>query len=354
MSFSSVVRALLLISASLVLSSCTRAETRTHFNVCWSSYVGWLPWSYALEQGLVKKWADKYGITIDMVQLGDYRESVNQYTAGEYDACAMTNTDALAIPAASGVDSTAVIVGHFSFGSDGLVLKNKRELAEIKGQTVHLAKYSVGHYFLLRALTSVGLTERDITVVDSADASAVSAFRAGDAKALVTRTAALAELTALPESHLAFDSSHLPGEIIDIMLVNTEVLKASPELAKALVGAWYEVMALISADGEAADAAKTAMANASGTDLEGFNAALRTTRMFFEPADAVAFIESPQFNAIMQYVAEFSFEHALLGEAVADATFIGVETPAGVFGDIENVQLRFDPSFMGMAAQGKL
>lgn len=330
------------------------AETRTHFNVCWSSYVGWLPWGYAVERGLVKKWADKYGITIDVVQLDDYRDSVNQYTAGKYDACTMTNTDALAVPTASGVDSTALIVGDFSFGSDGLVLKDKQELAQIKGQTVHLAKHSVGHYFLVRALTSVGLTERDIKVVDSSNASAAAAFRAGEATAIVTRNPTLSKLTALPESHLVFDSSHLPGEIMDIMLVNTEVLTASPALAKALVGAWYEVMALIGADGEAADAAKTAMAKAAGTDLAGFNAELRATRMFFKPVDAVAFVESEQFKAIMQYVAEFSFEHGLLGEGAADATFIGVETPAGVFGDTQNVQLRFDPSFMDMAVHGKL
>jgi len=91
------------------------------FKVCWSIYVGWMPWSYGAEEGIVKKWADKYGIDIEVVQINDYIESINQYTAGEFDACTMTNMDALTIPAASGVDSTALIAGDFSNGNETLI-----------------------------------------------------------------------------------------------------------------------------------------------------------------------------------------------------------------------------------------
>ena len=34
-----------------------------------------------------KKWADKYGIKIELTQINDYVESINQYTAGKFDAC---------------------------------------------------------------------------------------------------------------------------------------------------------------------------------------------------------------------------------------------------------------------------
>ncbi|HBT59170.1 MAG TPA: lipid kinase, partial [Pseudomonas sp.] len=82
----------------------------------------------------------------------DYIESINQYTVGEFDACTMTNMDALTIPAAGGVDSTALIVGDFSNGNDGIVLKGESELAAIKGQNVNLVELSVSHYLLARAL----------------------------------------------------------------------------------------------------------------------------------------------------------------------------------------------------------
>ena len=56
----------------------------------------------------------------------------------------------------------------------------------------------------------------------------------------------------------------------------------------------------------------------------------------------------------MKDVAEFSFEHGLLGDGAPDAGFIGVETPAGIYGDKTNITLRFNPSYMVMAAEGKL
>ncbi len=96
------------------------------------------------------------------------------------------------------------------------------------------------------------------------------------------------------------------------------------------------------------------MAKSSGTDLQGFEAQLATTEMFYNAKDAVAFTNSPKLKQTMQYVAEFSFAHGLLGEGAPDAGFIGIETPAGLYGNSGNVKLRFDPSYMKMAADGKL
>src|SRR3981189_3108674 len=147
------------------------AAERTSFNVAWSIYVGWMPWDYADRSGILKKWCDKYGIKIKLTQTNEYVESINQYTAGTFDACAMTNMDTLTIPAAGGVDSTALIVGDFSNGNDGVVLKGKgKALTDLKGQKVNLVELSVSHYLLVRALGSVGLRERDLKIVNTSDA----------------------------------------------------------------------------------------------------------------------------------------------------------------------------------------
>src|SRR3954468_817530 len=117
-----ILAGLLVSSSVLALSACTKpadkpAETppaKTVFTIGWSIYAGWMPWPYAAQAGVVKKWADKYGITINIVQINDYVESINQYTAGKFDGVTVTNMDALTIPAAGGVDTTAVILGDFS------------------------------------------------------------------------------------------------------------------------------------------------------------------------------------------------------------------------------------------------
>jgi NitT/TauT family transport system substrate-binding protein len=340
-----------LLALSLVVPS---AFARDSFKIAWSIYVGWMPWGYAAEQGIVDKWADKYGIDIEVVQINDYIESINQYTAGGFDACVMTNMDALTIPAAGGVDSTALIVGDFSNGNDGIILKGADDLAAIKGQRVNLVELSVSHYLLARALDSIGLSEADLTVVNTSDADLVAAYTTDDVTAVVTWNPLLSEIDAMPDSYKVFDSSQIPGEIIDLLVVNSDTLAANPKLGKALVGAWYETMALMRGDDDAGRAARTAMGTASGTDLAGYESQLASTKMFYEPVDAVEFTNSPAVKSTMQAVAEFSFEHGLLGEGAPDAGFIGIETPAGTYGDPGNVKLRFDPTYMQMAADGAL
>ena len=159
---------------------------------------------------------------------------------------------------------------------------------------------------------------------------------------------------ATPGVTKVFDSSQIPGEIIDLMVVNSATLKDNPELGKALTGAWYETMALMSGTDERAKAARTQMAKASGSDLVGYEAQLAATRMFYQAKDAVTFTNSAQLKSTMQQVAEFSFAHGLLGDSAPNAQMVGIETPSGIYGDSQNVKLRFDPSFMQLAADGKL
>lgn len=234
----SLIASLVLLPLAAMFASPTLAQ-RDSFRICWSIYVGWMPWGYAAQENIVKKWAERYDISIDVIQINDYLESINQYTAGEFDGCSMTNMDALTIPAAGGVDSTALIVGDFSNGNDGIVLKGQQKLNAIKGQRANLVELSVSHFLLTRALDSVGLSERDIKVVNTADADIVSAFTSADV------TAAVCEIASMPNSHKVFDSSQIPGEIIDLMVVKTETLEDYPDFGKALTGAWYEIMGIL-------------------------------------------------------------------------------------------------------------
>src|SRR5690606_19267998 len=112
--------------------------------------------------------------------------------------------------------------------------------------------------------------------------------------AAVTWNPQLGEIRRAPDAHVVFDSADIPGEIIDLLVVNTDVLAANPALGMALTGAWYEIMEIMADGGEKGSAARAAMGDAAGTDLEGYEAQLATTRMFYEASDAVAFVSSEQ------------------------------------------------------------
>ncbi len=335
---------------SLALSPAQAAEKKD-FKVAWSIYVGWMPWGYAADSGIVKKWADKYGINIEVKQFNDYVESINQYTAGSFDAVTVTNMDALSIPSAGGVDTTAVIVGDFSNGNDAVILKNKDKLADIKGQKVNLVEFSVSHYLLARGLESIGLSEKDLKVVNTSDADMAAAYKTADVSAVVTWKPIVSTILESPDAKKVFDSSQIPGEIIDLMVVNSAVLKDNPKFAKALVGIWYETLATLK-DGTAS---KEAMAKASGTDLKGFDEQLATTKLFSDPKDAVAFTTGADLKTTTERVSKFLFEKSLLGKDAKSDGAIGVEFPdKSVFGDKDNVKFRYDATYMQEAVDGKL
>jgi NitT/TauT family transport system substrate-binding protein len=336
------------------LGATAQAAPKKDFDIAWTIYVGWMPWPYAAEAGIVKKWGDKYGINIKITQINDYVESINQYTAGKFDGVTVTNMDSLTVPAAGGVDTSAIVLGDFSNGNDGIVLKNGKALADIKGRKINIVELSVSHYLLARALATVKLRERDIKIINTSDADIVGAFKSPDSTAVVTWNPQLMEVKAEPSTTEVFDSSKIPGEIQDLLVIKTETLKDNPDLGKALVGIWYETIALMQDSGEKGKAARTAMAKLSGTDLPGFDAQLKTTKMFYTPKDALAFMSSPDMPKIMDLVRTFSFEHNLLGEKVKSKDAIGISMPGATLGSRQNVKLRFDPTYMKLAADGKL
>ena len=336
-------------------ASSTSDGAAQSFTLVWTIYAGWMPWPYADQAGIVKKWADKYGVQIKVVQVNDYVESLNQFNAGKVAAVTATTMDALTVPAAGGRDSTVMLIGDYSNGNDGVILKGADQMAAIKGRSVNLVENSVSHYLLARGLEMAGLKLPDVKTVNTSDADIVAAFGAPDTTALVTWNPQLSEIKKMPGAHEVFDSSKIPGEIIDALVVDTATLKANPNLGKALAGIWYETLALMTRDDAQGGAARAAMAKLSGTDQAGFESQLTTTHLYVDPKAAAAYADDPALVTATDRVRHFSFDHGLFGQAARSVDDIGIAFPSGkILGSTSNVKLRFDDAFMLMAAAGKL
>jgi NitT/TauT family transport system substrate-binding protein len=294
-------------------------------------------------------------VKIKVVQVNDYVESLNQFSAGKVDAVTSTTMDALTVPAASGHDSTVLMIGDYSNGNDGVILKGSDKLADIKGRPVNLVENSVSHYLLARALESAGLKLPDVKTINTSDADIVAAFGASQTTALVTWNPQLSEIKKQPGANEVFDSSKIPGEILDTLIVDTAELQANPKLGKALTGIWYETLALMSRDDDQGRAARAAMAKLSGADLPGFESQLKTTHLYVDPGAAAAYESDPALVTATDRVRKFSFDHGLFGQAARSVDDIGIAFPGGkILGSPTNVKLRFDPTYMALAADGKL
>jgi NitT/TauT family transport system substrate-binding protein len=342
-------------TALLFLAACAYAQ-KPSFTVGWSVYAGWTPYHYMNKSGLLRKWADKYGIAIK-VQRFDYAPSLDAFVAKNIDACTMTNMEALDMPAASGVPTTAILIGDYSNGNDAVLARGGAQLKDLAGKKMLLVQKTVSEYLFDRAMTIGGLRDqiKRVRMINTSDADIATAF-IGDASAsaVVTWKPMVSQLLKQKGVVSLFNSSQVPGEILDLTVVRTDVLArpdgAGKKFAMALAGAWYEMLSQMSND-----KVLTAIAEGSQDTLASYKEQLSTTKMFYTAKEAAAFGASVDMKQKMALVRQFCFEHGLLGANTKSVDDVAIKYPDGsVQGKADRVRLVFDLSYMQMAAEGKL
>lgn len=335
------------------------APGQPQFTVGWSIYVGWNPYQYMVRSGILKKWEDKYGVSV-RVQRFDYAPSLDAFVSGNIAACTMTNMEALDMPAASGVDSTSIIVGDYSNGNDAVLVRNNLKFNQLAGKRVLLVQKTVSEYLLERGLSINGIKdgEKGLKLVNTADSDIVTAFTSDASNhAVVTWKPLVSQIRTSPGVTTLFDSSKIPGEILDLLVIRTDVLK-SPEgdrFAKVMTGAWYDVMKQLRAGGAPSELAMKGIASVSGDTLASFKEQLSTTHLYAEPAEAVSFTTSKDLQTKMELVRQFCYRHNLMGKRTSSPDEVAIAYPDGAIqGKKERVRLRFEARYMRLAQEGKL
>ena len=354
---------LLYSACALFLSFGLLAPTAAHadvpsFTVGWSVYAGWNPYFYMQKSGILKKWADKYGIAIK-VQRFDYAASLDSFVAKNIDACTMTNMEALDMPAAAGVDSTAIIVGDYSNGNDAVLVRNGLTFAQLPGQRIMLVQKTVSEYLLERGMVLNGQQAQlsKLKLINTSDSDIVPAFLNNASNpAVVTWKPLVSQIVADKSVRSIFDSSKIPGEILDLLVVRTEILNrpdgSGQKFAKAISGAWYETVQQLAA-GQAASIKYSAAA--SGDSIESYKEQLKTTALFSTPKSAADFTAGADIKQKMDLVRQFCYAHGLLGQGIKSVDDVAIAYPDGfVQGRKDRVRLRFDATYMQAAQQGKL
>ena len=352
-------RSVLFAAAVFLLITCVSVQARADvptFTVGWSVYAGWNPYFYMQKSGILKKWADKYGIAIK-VQRFDYAASLDAFVAKNIDACTMTNMEAFDLPAAAGVDSTAIIVGDYSNGNDAIIVRNGLTFDKLPGQKIMLVQKTVSEYLLERGMVLNGQQANlgKLKLINTSDSDIVAAFMNNASNpVVVTWKPLVSQILADKSVHSIFDSSKIPGEILDLLVVRTDVLNrpdgSGQKFAKAVSGAWYETVAQLAAG--QANAIKYS-AGASGDSVESYKEQLKTTALFATPKSAADFTTSPTIKQKMDLVRQFCFAHGLLGQGIKSADDVAIIYPDGsIQGKKDRVRLRFNATYMQAAQQG--
>lgn len=150
--------------------------------------------------------------------------------------------------AADGLDPRVVLVIDVSHGADAVVgragLQTMRDLA---GRSVAVEGGALGAYVLSRALALSGLQPGDVKVVHLESNEQPAAFQKGLIDAAVTFDPYRTQLMRAGGRTL-FDSTSIPGEIVDLIAVRKSVLAERAPAVAALLTGWFGAIDFMHAD----------------------------------------------------------------------------------------------------------
>ena len=338
-------RSLALLFAATLWPAAVHANADGDYTFGWSNYIGWCPVKHLADTGLLEKHAKANGIKIKVEEFG-YVASIDAFKAGNIDVVPVTTMDALTLISQGGIDCSFFIVGDYSNGNDKWLASGAKTIADLKGTTVYGEEFTVSHYLTYRGIVLGGHKESDFKFAHRAEKGIVSGFTSDEAKVKSTATWNPYALGLLQQPGVVsvFDSSKIPGEILDGFVMRTDLLKADPKLAKAIAGAWFEAMATLNEGGQKAEDMIATMAQAANVTVAEAKAQIKTTFFYYTPKAMTEALQSEAHKKATTLVRDFCFGQGLLGEDAEDAGYIGIEFADGqVLGAKNNVKLRFKP-----------
>jgi len=260
-------RALWLLTCAALLaalSGCIR-EPEPALRIGTNVWIGSEPLYLARELGHLDLGA------VQLVEYPSASEVLRAYRNQAIDGMVIS-LDELFSLAVDGLQPRAILVVDVSHGADAVVgRRGMRSMHDLKGRPVAVESGALGAFVLSRALALNGMQPADVRVVHLESNEQPGAFEKGQIDGAVTFDPYRVQLLRSGATTL-FDSTQIPGEIVDLVAVRASVLEKQPNAVRALLSGWFAALEYMKLDPK--DAARR-MGIRQQTSGEQFLAALR-------------------------------------------------------------------------------
>ncbi len=209
-----------------------------------NEWIGYQPLFWAQERYLQKG-------DFDLIELPNNTESVRLFQNRALDIACLTLDETLQL---TKYDDEIIILAvlDFSNGADALVVhEGINVLSELKGKRIGYEYGAVGTYMLERILAKAQLDKAHISTQPLALHQHAEAFLEKEVDGVITFEPVISRLTQQGGVTL-FDSSHIPGEIIDVLVTRKSFLTQHSKKIAGLLDAWFRAAGDITAKEPAA------------------------------------------------------------------------------------------------------
>lgn len=193
------------------------------------------------------------GGPVRLVEYASTTEVIRAFRNHAIEAAAVTLDEALLL-VDSGQQPRVVLVMDISNGADVILGRaGMQSLADLKGRRVGVENGALGAYVLTRALTLAGMAPEQMQIVPLPVFAHEQVFLGNEVDAVVTFEPVRTRLLQQGAVKL-FDSSQLPGEIVDVLVVQRDYLEHETASVAGLVQQWFRALAYVRAQPEDAAA----------------------------------------------------------------------------------------------------
>jgi NitT/TauT family transport system substrate-binding protein len=207
----------------------------------YSDWPGWVAWQIAIDKG----WLREAGLDVKFDWF-DYSASMEAFAAGKIDGDCLTNGDAL-VMGAGGARNVIIMITDYSNGNDMIVARpGIKTLKDLKGKKIGIETGLVDHLLLLDGLKKQGMTQDDVTLVNSKTNETPQVLASGQVDAIGAwqPNSGLA-MKALPGAHPVYTSAQAPGLIYDVLTVNPATIALHRADYIKLIKVWDHVVSYI-------------------------------------------------------------------------------------------------------------
>ena len=228
---------LLLLCIVVAIAGCTKAP-QMPLRIGINPWTGYEPLYLARDMGYFDK------TSIKLIEHTSASESMRLFRNGTIDAAALTLDETLQLLATS-ADFWVVLVIDVSHGGDAMLAQPAiNSIQDLKNKRVGYESTALGAYMLARALQTAGMNPSDVKAVPLELAELESHYREGRVEAVVTFEPIKTRLLGAG-ARVIFDSSQIPGEVMDVLVVRKAFAEKNPGRVRDIVGGWFKAISYL-------------------------------------------------------------------------------------------------------------
>lgn len=222
----------------ILLSGCF-GEEKPAIRIGINAWPGYEFLFLAREKGFFKKHDVKIEL-VELTSLGDVRLA---FERKQVDGMASTLIEVIETRGRTDQKAQVFLIADYSEGGDVIVgLKPDQSIADLKGKQVGSELASLNIFVLTRALEKAGLSITDIEIVPMDQSVMLDALKKEEVSAVVTYPPTLSDILSLEQSHALFTSREIPGEVVDVLSLDSQILIERQDDVRHLIDAWNDAV----------------------------------------------------------------------------------------------------------------